>query len=206
MTTMAVKDASGVTQYIEGTGVGTVGDPFIPNRNAKAQEVHIGEVGGAAAVAAAAQFTRPADVTAYASGDLVANSVTAGSVVPLTFTVARVAAGSGMVRRCRVKKSGTGVTSASFRLHLYSSAPTPANGDNGAFSTDGAANYLGGFDVAVDRAFTDGAAGVGAPVSGSEMTFKLASGTTIRGLLEARGAYTPGNAETFDVSLEVLQN
>jgi hypothetical protein len=30
-------------------------------------------------------FTRPADATAYASGDIVANSVTAGSVVPLNF-------------------------------------------------------------------------------------------------------------------------
>jgi hypothetical protein len=30
---------------------------------------------------ASASFTRPADTTAYASGDLVANSTTAGSVV-----------------------------------------------------------------------------------------------------------------------------
>ena len=32
-----------------------------------------------------ATLTRPADTTAYASGDLVANSTTAGSVTPLTF-------------------------------------------------------------------------------------------------------------------------
>ena len=32
-------------------------------------------------------FTRPGDTTPYASGDLVANSTTAGSVVPLTFTI-----------------------------------------------------------------------------------------------------------------------
>ena len=31
-------------------------------------------------------FTRPTDTTAYTSGDLVGNSTTAGSVVPLSFT------------------------------------------------------------------------------------------------------------------------
>ena len=39
------------------------------------------------------------------------------------------------------------MTNAQFRLHLYTAAPTCANGDNGAWSTDGAANYIGAFDV-----------------------------------------------------------
>lgn len=171
-----------------------------------AGENHVGQVGGHALVAAATQFARPGDTMAYASGDLVANSTTAGSVVSLQFTVARVAAGSGMIRRARLRKSGTGITNASFRLHLYKSSPTPANGDNGAWSTDKASDYLGAFDVVVDRAFTDGAAGNGVPTNGSEITFSLASGQIIYGLTEARGAYTPGNAETFDWSLEVLPN
>ena len=169
-------------------------------------EVHLGQVGGEAVVAAASQFTRPADTTAYAAGDLVANSTTAGSVTPLSFTVSRVAGGTGLIRRARLKKSGTSTTNAQFRLHLYASAPTIANGDNGAWSTSGAATYLGAMDVTVDKAFTDGAAGQGVPSMGSEIVFDLSSGTTLRGLLEARAAYTPGNAETFDCSLEVLQN
>lgn len=173
---------------------------------AGAGENHIGTVGGHIALVTASVMTRPSDTTAYASGDLVANSTTAGSVTPLQFTVARIAAGSGMIRRCRIRKSGTGVTNASFRLHLYSASPTPANGDNGVWSTDQAANYLGALDVTVDRAFTDGAAGNGVPVTGSEINFKLASGQAVYGLLEARAAYTPSSAETFTVSLEVLQN
>jgi hypothetical protein len=38
------------------------------------------------------------------------------------------------------------------------------------------------------------------------MSVKLASGTTIRGLLEARAAYTPTSAGTFTVTLDDLQD
>lgn len=172
-----------------------------------AGENHIGSVGGHVAVAAAPTMTRPSDTTAYAVGDLVANSTTAGSVTPLAFAVSRVTGGGVLVRRARIRKSGTSVTNAQFRLHLYrATVATVANGDNGAWSTDGVANYLGALDVTVDRAFTDGAAGNGVPLSGSEIGAIPTSGSTIYGLLEARAVYTPGNAETFTVSLEVLQS
>lgn len=169
-----------------------------------AGENHIGQVGGST-VRISATFTRPADATAYASGDLVANSTTAGSVVALTFTnVGRIAGAGGMIRRARIKKSGSSVTNASFRLHLYSSAPTTiANGDNGAWLTDGVANYIGSLDVTCDKVFSDGAVGNGIPTVGSEINF---TSQTIYGLIEARGAYAPTTGETFDVSLEVIQN
>ena len=69
-----------------------------------------------------ASFTRPNDTTAYASGDLVANSTTAGSVVPLQIDLGNVAAvGHGITRitRARLTKSGTSPTNANFRIHLY---------------------------------------------------------------------------------------
>jgi len=169
-------------------------------------ESHIGQVGGTISNPSAT-FTRPNDTTAYASGDLVANSTTAGSVAAMTFAVARIAAGSVMLRRCRLQKSGTSVTNASFRVHLFAAAPgTVTNGDNGAFSVSGAADYLGAFDVTVDRAFTDGALGFGNPVVGFEMGVKLASGTTIRGLIEARAAYTPAANEVFTVAFDAYQD
>jgi len=151
-----------------------------------------------------ATVTRPADTTAYASGDLVANSTTAGSVTPMQFTVALWAGGTGMIRRCRIRKTGTSITNASFRLHLYNASPTPANGDNGAFSTNQAANYVGALDVTMGQAFTDGASGNGVPLVGSEINFDLPSGTVLFGLLEARAAYTPASGEVFTVDLEVL--
>lgn len=157
------------------------------------------------ALSPTATFTRPANTTAYASGQLVANSTTAGSVTAMSVTAAATAAGSFMLRRIKLAKSSTGITNAAFRVHAYTSAPTAANGDGGTYSTNGVANYLGAFDVVMDRAFTDGACGIGAPVVGSDLTVKLASGSTIVFLIEARAAYTPTSAETFTLTLDAIQ-
>lgn len=193
---------------IEGVASGTV-VPISGTVTAAATESHLGQIGGEMATPSA-NFTRPADTTAYASGDLVANSGTAGSVVALDWSTAtRVAAGSAAVRRARLKKSGTGVTSASFRLHLYSADPAAStgisNGDNAAWLTK-IAGYLGAIDVTVDKVFSDGAAGNGSPNVGGEINFVLGSGQHLYGLLEARGAYTPANAEVFTVELEIYRN
>lgn len=160
-------------------------------------------------VTPSANFTRPADTTTYAVGDLVANSTTAASVVPLSWTAARVAAGSFYVRRLRLKKSTTSTTAALFRVHLYSSNPSASsgivNGDNGAYST-AATGYVGGFDIQVARTFSDGSMGFGVPIVGAEVNVALASGTTIWGLIECLGTYAPGSGEVFTVTLEVQQN
>lgn len=154
-----------------------------------------------------ANFTRPSDTTAYASGDLVANSTTAGSVVALSWSTAgRVAGNPAFITRARLKTSSTVLTNASFRLHLYAADPTAStgitNGDNGAWLTK-IASYLGCIDIIVDKAFSDAAAGQGAPSIGNMIAFVPGSGTTIYGLLEARAAYTPTSAEVLTVELEI---
>lgn len=177
-----------------------------------AGENHIGEVGGKIANPSA-NFTRPADTTAYASGDLVANSTSSASVAALQFTAARIAAGNLAIRRARLKKSGTTVTNASFRLHLYGANPASssgiANGDNGAWLTK-QSSYLGSIDLDMSggngRVFSDAAQVIGAPAVGEEINVKLASGQIVYGLLEARAAYTPVSGETFTAELEVVQN
>jgi hypothetical protein len=151
-------------------------------------------------------FTRPGDTTAYASGDLVANSTTAGSVVAPVFTVGRSAVATGQefrIDRIKLAKSTVTTTNASFRVHLYKVAPTVANGDNGVFSTSGTANYLNSFDITVGQAFTDGAVGF---VATGVNAITLEAGATIVALVEARAAYAPGNAEVFTITLEVVQN
>lgn len=157
------------------------------------------------ALAVSGSFTRPADTTAYASGDLVANSTTSGSVVPVSLKVARNVSTSANIRRVRLAKSGTSVTNASFRVHLYSTTPTPVNGDNGAWSTT-RSGYLGSFDITVDKAFTDGAAGAGVPNVGTEIPVTADLDGTLFALVEARAAYTPANAETFTITLEATQS
>lgn len=156
-----------------------------------------------------ATVTRPADTTAYASGDLVANSTTAGSVVPMTLRLGYTGPqGQTRFTRIRLSKTGTSITNSAFRVHLYDGAAgtmTFANGDNGALSNDKAAFYLGNIDIAAMFAHTDGAAGFGAAPAGSEIMFKGSTGAgTILAVMEARGAYTPTSGEVYTLTIEDL--
>jgi len=151
-------------------------------------------------------FSRPNNTTAYAAGQLVANSVTAGLVVPMAFTVGgNSMPGQFRLSRIRLFKSGTSSTNAQFRLHLYGAPPSVANGDGGVWSTSGAAFYLGSIDVASMKAFTDGCADVGDDAAGSEHWIRLAGGATYYGLMEARAAYTPVANEQFTVTPETVE-
>lgn len=149
-----------------------------------------------------ATFTRPNDTNAYTSGDLMANSTTAGSVTPMTFVMPY---GRGFkLWRVKVEKSDVSVTNASYRLHLYKDSPTVTNGDNGAIAST-VSNYLGFVDiVGTAPLFSDDAHAYGIYVNNSlaaPMVFTVDSDRLIYGLLEARGAYTPAAQEVFVVKL-----
>jgi hypothetical protein len=149
-------------------------------------------------------FTRPADTNAYVSGELVANSVTAGSVVPVPLNLRTGGPLSGVLRRLTLRKSSVVLTGAAFRVHLFSASPTVAAGDNSALSMTGAANYVGRADITMDQAFTDGAWG-STDLTFTDQNFKTVAGT-LYALIEARGAYTPTSGETFTVRAEVLRD
>lgn len=153
-----------------------------------------------------ASFTRPATTPTYAAGNLVANSATAGSVVPMTFNLGNVfGVGSFRLTRARIVKSSTTTTNATFRLNLYqAAAPTVTNGDGGAWLSTGALNWIGNIDVTSMLAFSDGAAGTGSCPAGSEIFAKLNSGGVVYGYLVALGAYVGVSAETFTVTIEEL--
>lgn len=159
---------------------------------------------------ATATLTRPADTTAYASGDLIANSVTAGSVVPLSLTVARANDTTGMVRKLRGSTSNVAWLGNTVRHHLFKLLPTTTVGDNGVFAgaVNGVASvHIGYADITYDQLFSDGVKGEGVPNVGSEFNFEPSTGTqNIFALLEARGAYAPASAQTFALAAEVLQN
>lgn len=155
-----------------------------------------------------ATFTRPNDTTAYSIGDLVANSTTAASVTPMSWALGgNTAPGGTRITRARIVKSNISPTLTAFRLHLYQKTVTVANGDNGAWSSSGAADYLGFLaGPTVLQAFTDGCADAAPATAGAEIIVRLASGSTIFGLLEARAAYTPVANEVFTVTLESLES
>lgn len=150
-------------------------------------------------------FSRPANTTAYADGDLVANSATAGSVVPLKFSLNGIAR-SGMIRRVRLHKTSNTTTAATFSVHLFDSEPTVANGDNGAFAVaTNLDSWLG--KVAIDMstgAEAGGSANVTQVSSNVEIGLnKPAPGGLIYALIEVNGAYAPASSETFTVRLEI---
>lgn len=149
-----------------------------------------------------ASFTRPADVTAYAANDLVANSTTAGSVTPMEFAADQVA-GNGIVRRATLHKSTATATLASFTLHLFTVAPVVTNGDNGAFAVSTAENYVG--TVAIDMA-TGALAGTNSLWKDSAAVawpIRVPGNGKLYGLLAASAGYTPASAEVFKVTLHI---
>lgn len=149
-----------------------------------------------------ASFTRPANTTAYTDGDLVANHATAASVVALKFAVTAGQAGV-LIRRARLRKSGTSNTNAAFRLHLFQGNPAPTGGDNAALAVSAIREYLGYIDFSTMAVWADGCVQHGVPAVGSEICAVPNNGA-FYGLLEAKGAYTPASAETFAVQLEAL--
>ena len=119
-------------------------------------------------------FGAVADTTAYAAGDLVANSTTAGAVTPLELFGATRAAGEAVrIQRVRLRKTGVGLTNAAFRVHLFRKPPVVRVGNNAAFNASGVLaladneGHVGAVDLVMDTAAAIGARGAGLPSSGS---------------------------------------
>ena len=147
------------------------------------------------------QFTRPEDTSAYTAGDLVANSTTAGSVVPLSMSGLLVGGigGTMEITRAKVRSNHTTPTNGVFRVHIYEDTPgTPTNGDNGAHRCN-TVNDRGYIEVTLTTVGSTGQ--FGAAAATVPIMVRPVSGT-IYVTLEANGAYTPASAETFRVDLE----
>lgn len=146
-----------------------------------------------------ASLTRPANTTAYAEGDLIANSGTAGEVVALQF--GRDGSAFRAIRQARLHKNSNTTTGASYRLWLLSADPTVTAGDNGAIAGNWSASVIGVLEGSTAYAATDGAVVLLDAPGG---VAPIASGI-IYGLLEARAAYTPTSEEVFTVTLDTTQ-
>lgn len=154
-------------------------------------------------VAAAPLMTRPANTTAYAANDAVANDATAGSVTPLAFTVTGRESNPVTLERMRLVASDTGVAGKSFRAWLFSASPSPGAGDNAAFAY-AKANFIGTMSGLFKAAASDGCVGVLVPDDGARIiTVPGSSGKIVYALLQALEAFTPSaNSTTFLATLE----
>lgn len=181
-------------------------------------------VGGSTPLVSA-QLVRASDATQYAVGDHIANSTTAASVVPITFTVTPRAGGSGRLTggRCVVAAASGTIVLPAFDLLLFrpgTNLPFAAAGypaDNAALNISAAAmremigvlsfsaslwrNQAGGATAAGGTIWQDAAFTVRAFAD-----FNLASLTTavtLLGLLQAQNTWNPGAvAQTIDITLD----
>ncbi len=194
---------------LQGMAFGDLGDGARPVTPASPMPAY--SPGGLLTVTAG--FARPSDTATYAVGDLVANSTTAGSVAAVELAGAVRAAGEAIrIERVRLRKSGAVLAQASFRVHLFRTAPVVSVGDNGAFNIAGVLalsdieGHVGSADVTLDLAAATGAKGVGLPATGTGVTCDSSGGagheTSLWVLIEARAAYAPVAGETFHVTLE----
>ncbi len=167
---------------------------------------------------AAAELTRTSDSNAYAIGDQIASTITAGSVTPLQFTVGRANAGTGRINGAQLLVDSATLFGA-IRLHLFNTTPFAAGGfqgDNAAIAltytalTTGSAganpNYIGYIDFQTFIAQSASATSNGV-CDLTELNFACAAASqVIFGLLEARAVFTGKSGGKFDVSLDVIQD
>lgn len=168
-----------------------------------------------------ASLSIPASATVYAAGDLIGNSETAASVVPITFTLARPSGRISGVRAVLTAASGT-IAFPAFDLVLFrpatnipfTSGSYPA--DNGAFNITSAAyvqvvavlpfsatawrNNAGGTTAAGATAYQ----AVALPVR-PYAPFNVAdlASQELRGLVQAQSAWNKANvAYTLDFMID----
>ncbi len=164
---------------------------------------------------AADGFQRPNNATAYGIGTLIANSATAGSVVPLRFSVFRnpdSGGGSGVQIAAMKMTNGQSGGKITANLHLFDSEPTVTNGDGGAFEPVGdGSTWLGMLSVVTDAKHSAGQTGRGLPIVNNTFAAPLIATLAnppvewVWGLLEATAAYTPVANEQIAVALELTQ-
>jgi hypothetical protein len=170
-----------------------------------ASELHLGMVSGQG-ISVHAEFTRPADTTAYTTKDVVAPAVT--SLIPFS-GIARTTGGSFYVVKARLL-TNLSTNTASYRLHLYNSASISGiTADNTPFAMlwSNRANRVGYVDF--DSTGVEG--------TGSDCAYSLnkdirlhikcdAGSRDIYGALEITAAQTPASGQQFFISLNVEQD
>lgn len=151
-----------------------------------------------------ATLTRSANNgTAYVFGQVIFTSTASSQSVTQTIQSAKAVNQASSILRAGLIKSGTSVTNAIFRLHLFNVQPTLTNGDNATWLST-LANCVGSCDITVNEAGSDKAIGIGVPTIGSTISNTPVTGQNYYYYeLEARAAYAPGQGEIFTPWVEV---
>jgi hypothetical protein len=168
-----------------------------------------------------ANFSRPADNTAYSAGDAIANSATLASVVPLTFTLPSP---NGILTGCRCvvapASSNLVITALDFNLLIFAPATSipfaagsfPADNTAMAITAASFRDLIATFSF-VNTAWLNPAGALTAGATGTQAVapsianakFNLGSypsTNTLIGVVQAVAAWTPlGVLNRFDFAL-----
>jgi hypothetical protein len=153
-------------------------------------------------------LTLPSATTAYAIGNLIGSSATAGSIVVPSFAIA-TSGGAAVINKLLLTSNDSTSTawgSAQIQVDLWTTAPTFTNGDRAAFVVaTGTAAHRAAFTCTMSPEYGDGVYAECTPNYGSEAV-KLASGTTIYWTLQALTiSGVTGASKVFTLTAE-LQN
>ena len=153
---------------------------------------------------AVASITRPADTTAYADGDVVADSTSAAAA--LMFKGLCGDGDGAVIRGAMFSSSAIPGTKLNADLWLFHTAPTSYGNDNGAFALSDAdlLNCVGVIPLDGTTAANVKVSTLNYVVVNQGLAIPVKSLTADRalyGVLVARNAYTPASAEVITVKL-----
>lgn len=166
-------------------------------------------VGGVTAVVSV-KFTRPANTTTYAAGDVLANKDTLP--MPFVFPVARVAGGSGIIQSALVIDGAFPTLKIQFDLFLFDGgAAFTIAADNSAYAPPQSdmdrLQVVLQFDGVANARSGDASNNCAIPLTGAPQPFQCAPGdTNLYGVCVVRNAYVPVSSEAFRIRLGVLQD
>lgn len=156
-------------------------------------------------VTVSAMITRPADTTAYASGDAFANSTSAPTAGGFTLTsVARASGGSGIILGAVISMSGPNAGAPiNGELWIFDQAVTAIN-DNAAFAiSDAEAQTL--VALIPFTANRSGGNNAVAFIPNIMAGFTCIGSANLRFLVKVVAAYTPASGEVMSVRAMILR-
>lgn len=153
-----------------------------------------------------ASFTRPANTTTYAAGQVVANATSAASV--LTFTNCGLANGGvGFINSITITDIAVQTLKPAFQLWLFNTAPTTTINDAQTWNpsaTELNTYNVPGFPVLVSNPAYGSSTGGNLTISGLNIPFKCGGSTTsLYGVLVILNAYVPVSSEAIQVTLGI---
>ncbi len=150
-------------------------------------------------VQASANFTRPADTTAYAVGDAVTNSTSAPTVFEIDLGALGAVAGQGLeIRKLSVVSSVKGATLPLFNVFL-SNATFTATNDNAALDIADATQEADGSWFACDVQNSTASNARASYVNVASPMVLAAADTKLYGTIQAANAYTPASGEKLTI-------